>query len=188
MPNGAANSAPVAENLGMTQRANQEKMWQMLFEEERTGLTAAAEIISRRKESTASIIHSALEGLKGLPFYKPFGLASALRSVVKAAIANNLAVTGREDTSPSLAPVNDDDVGLSLMALPWPERTVYFLREVLKYSRRDTALLLGISDMNVDQLTSLAKRRLQVTAQHSFKLPPYTFSAPGDSEATISRA
>jgi hypothetical protein len=172
----------------MTQVANQEEMWQMLFEEERARLMVAAEIISSRKESTDSIIHTALEGLKGLPFYKPFGLASALRSVVKAAIAYNLTVTGREDASPSLAAANDDDVGLSLMVLPWPERTVYFLREVLVYSRRDTALLLSISDTNVDQLKSLAKRRLQVIAQRSFKLPPYTFSAPGDAEATISRA
>ena len=45
--------------------------------------------------------------------------------------------------------------------LPWPERAVLFLRGVLRYSCQDTALLLGMSDANIDQLYKFAKKRIR---------------------------
>jgi hypothetical protein len=50
--------------------------------------------------------------------------------------------------------------------LPWPERAVYLLREVLRYSRRDTALLLGMSDSNIDQLHSWPRGISVISAMH----------------------
>jgi DNA-directed RNA polymerase specialized sigma24 family protein len=47
-----------------------------------------------------------------------------------------------------------------LEALPWAERAVYYLREVLRYARRDTALLLGISDGEVSLLARAARKRM----------------------------
>jgi hypothetical protein len=44
--------------------------------------------------------------------------------------------------------------------LPWLERVAYVLHKVLCYSRRDSALLIGISDANLVQLVSIAERRI----------------------------
>jgi len=72
---------------------------------------------------------------------------------------------------------NDQPVGRSdvflfrhVGMLPWPERAVYLLREMLRYSRRDTALLLGMSDANVDQLQKFAKRRIRYFSNASSQL------------------
>ena len=80
---------------------------------------------------------------------------SALRAVVKAAIALNQGVgDGGSDASMQFT------VSVpGFAAAPWRERAVLFLREVLRYSRRDTALLLRISDGDVDQLLHYARQR-----------------------------
>lgn len=172
----------------MRQKANHEEKWHTLFKKERTTLKIAATMILRRKASTESVLHSALEELEGRPFYEAFGLASALRSVVKAAIAYNQTVTDREDPLPSSAVVTDEaDVELPLMKLPWPERAVYFLCEILKYSRRNTALLLGISDTNVDQLKGIAKKRTSFIAPDDFERPTHKLNPVCNAAAAISR-
>jgi DNA-directed RNA polymerase specialized sigma24 family protein len=51
---------------------------------------------------------------------------------------------------------------LSLKAIPARERLVYFLRDTLEYSKRDTSLLIGISDAQVDELLSLARERINM--------------------------
>lgn len=174
--------------MHMRQKVNQEGMWHALFKEEDTKLRIAALIIVNRKASTESILHAALQELEGGPFYEAFGLASALRSVVKTALAYNLGARDREGSPPSSAAFRDeDDVELSLMKLPWPERTVYFLCEILKYSRRDTALLLGISDTNVDQLKRLARRRIDLVAAGNCELLPHTFNVLCSAAAAVSR-
>ncbi|WP_433968548.1 hypothetical protein [Tunturiibacter gelidiferens] len=43
--------------------------------------------------------------------------------------------------------------------LQWPERAVYFLCGLLRYSYQETTLLLGMSDANVDQLYKFAAKR-----------------------------
>jgi len=43
------------------------------------------------------------------------------------------------------------------------ERVVYFLRDILEYSTRDTSLLIGITDAQVERLLSLARRRIDMT-------------------------
>jgi len=115
-----------------------------------------------RRESPEQILRTALTELEGRPFDEFFGCVSALRAVVKAAIAHNYTLIDAETAfSPSVS-VNDGDLVAPLLeALPWPERSVYFLSALLHYSRRDTALLLGISDANVDQLISFAEKRIK---------------------------
>ena len=51
---------------------------------------------------------------------------------------------------------------LSLKAVPVQARLVYFLRDILEYSKRDTSLLIGISDVQVDKLLSLARKRIDM--------------------------
>lgn len=176
----------------MTKTADQVEMWKTLFKEERISLKIAASIISRRKGSTDSILDTAFEELQGRPFYEPFGLTSALRSVVKSAVACNLTVTDREGPLSSSVGSNDEDdvellFGKPLMKLPWAERAVYFLREILKYSRRDTALLLSMSDAHVDLIQNFAKRRLKLPAQDLVELPTSELGAARALTAAISR-
>jgi hypothetical protein len=55
------------------------------------------------------------------------------------------------------------DTPNTVPVLPAQERIVHFLRDVLEYSKRDTSLLIGITDAQADKLLSLARRRLDVT-------------------------
>ncbi len=47
-----------------------------------------------------------------------------------------------------------------IATLPWAERAVYFLHGVLHYSCQETALLLGLSDIQIDQLYTFAAKRI----------------------------
>ncbi len=152
----------------MTRVAEREDLWRRLFHEQHARLTAAAEAILHRKASTEQILRTALEDSEGRPFHEIFGPASALRSVVKAAIASNHTVNNHED--PVAVPTPKSDEGENahpLLELPWAERAVYFLRAVLNYSRRDTALLLEMSDAHVDQLMGFAETRIRLDSQTS---------------------
>jgi hypothetical protein len=51
--------------------------------------------------------------------------------------------------------------------LTWPERALYLLREALGY----TALLLGMSDANIDQLHKFAEKRIRYFSNPSSQLP-----------------
>jgi hypothetical protein len=55
---------------------------------------------------------------------------------------------------------HDRGAELQTAALPWPERAVFLMRDVLHYSRRETALLLRMTDAQIDQLTSFARIRI----------------------------
>ena len=100
--------------------------------------------------------------LEGSPLHRDFAGISAIRAVVKASISSHRRTAG----SAIKAEASDDALkyrfpGIPPIGmLPWPERAVYFLREALRYSRRDIALLLGMSDASVDQLYIFAERRL----------------------------
>jgi DNA-directed RNA polymerase specialized sigma24 family protein len=103
--------------------------------------------------------------LEGHPFDEFFGQVSALRAVVKAAIAYNYTLIDPRTAFASQLTVDDGGMAAPLLAaLPWPERAVYFLSEILHYSRRDTALLLGISDCSVEQLIRFGRKRIESPA------------------------
>ena len=158
----------------MAREINQGRMWSALFEEHHSELIEVAEILLYRNGSPEAILQTALAELDGTPFDKAFAKASATRAVVKAAIAHNY--TGIDSwlvTAPS-GTINDLLSGLRpLEALPWAERATYFLRDVLRYSRRDSALLLGISDVNVDELNRFAKKRMGIPVEnlHQSRVP-----------------
>ena len=125
--------------------------WLALFNEQRATLTAVVEMLlpsrgsSRPGSRTGS--HFFEESTTPRHLWEQI---CAIRAVVKAAIAYKL--KNPNCASEAEAPVTPKHqfhriphVGM----LPWPERAVYFLREVLRFSRRDTALLLGMSDGNI---------------------------------------
>ena len=145
----------------MKRETNHGGMWRELFEERHSELTEVAEILLCRHGSPEAILQTALADLDGSPFNKTFGRACAMRAVVKAVIAHNYIGIDSWIVTASSGPVDYENSGPQpLESLPWAERAAYFLRQVLIYSRRDTALLLGISDANVDQLNRFAKRRM----------------------------
>lgn len=150
----------------MTRETNHEGMWRALFEEHHSQLTEAAEILLERSGSPEQILRTAFAELEHHPFYEPFGRISALRAVVKAAIAHNYTCVDSWILTTSSGPISYEHSGPeSLEALPWAERATYFLCEVLHYSRRDTALLIGISDANVDELNKFARKRMGIRVE-----------------------
>lgn len=143
----------------MTRTQSQETKWQAFFQQERSTLMEIAEILLYRNGCPEDILQTALGESCSSPFYQPS--VTATRAIVKAAIAHNYQFTDSWIATASSGPVPYELYGpLPLEALPWAERAVYFLREVLGYSVRDTALLLGTSDSNVDQLNRLAAKRM----------------------------
>jgi hypothetical protein len=157
----AASCELFGEAILMTRMTIQEDRWRTLFQEQRTALAVTAEMLSYRKVPTKQILSNALTELEGHPFHEGFASTFALRAAVKAALALNTEATDSpiEMTLPDLVE-NGRLGGISIGSLPWPERAVFFLRKVLGYSRRDTALLLGMTDANVDQLYNIAEKRI----------------------------
>ena len=158
----------------MTSKTNQGKMWDAIFEEHHSALMEVAEMLLYRHGSPEAILLTALAELDGRPFDKAFGKVAATRAVVKAAIAHNYAGIDSWILTASSGSFDEEQLGpLPLEALPWAERASYFLRDVLHYSRRDCALLLGISDTNVDELNRLARKRMGIAleAPRQFRKP-----------------
>jgi hypothetical protein len=165
----------------MTRAQHQAKpsgTWPALFNEQRATLTTVAEMLLPRRVAPGQVLEQALISLEGSPLRETFGQLCAIRAVIKAAIAYKLKNANCASEAEAPVPPNHQfphfpHVGM----LPWPERAVYFLREVLRYSRRDTALLLGMSDANIDQLHKFAERRIGYFSNASSQLPDF----PGSS-------
>lgn len=81
-----------------------------------------------------------------------FAICFATRIAVRLAISHYRLGGCSCRTAPS-------DGTLPLAFLPWAERTAFVLRAVLRYSRRDTALLMEMTDAQVDRLVTMAQRR-----------------------------
>ena len=47
--------------------------------------------------------------------------------------------------------------------IPEQERLVYFMRDILEYSTRDTSLLIGVTDAQVEKLLAFARKRIDLT-------------------------
>lgn len=158
----------------MTRETNQGRMWDAILEEHHAELMEVAEMLLYRNGSPKAILLTAFAELDGRHFDKAFGKVAATRAVVKAAIAHNYAGIHSWILTASSATFDEEQFGLLLLeAIPWAERATYFLREVLHYSRRDCALLLGISDTNVDELNRFARKRMGIPleAPHQSRKP-----------------
>jgi hypothetical protein len=55
------------------------------------------------------------------------------------------------------------DPSSSIAETPYQERLVYFMRDILGYSKRDTSLLIGVTDAQVEELLSFARKRIEMT-------------------------
>jgi hypothetical protein len=66
-----------------------EPAWRDLLERQRDVLEEAAYMVLYRQEDPKEILSVALDQLRGRPYHEVFGSASAIREVIKAAIARN---------------------------------------------------------------------------------------------------
>jgi len=150
----------------MVRETNHGAKWRDLFEEHHSKLSEVAEILLHRSGSKEQILQTAFAELEHHSFSQPFARDLAVRAVVKAAIAYNYTNVDSWILTTSSGPIDWEKSGpQALEALPWAERVAHLLREVLHYSRRDTAFLLGISDANVDELCRFARKRLCIPGE-----------------------
>jgi len=71
-----------------------------------------------------------------------------------------------------------DDGPETMTIIPAQERLVYFMRDILEYSTRDTSLLIGIADAQVEKLLLLARKRIDMTEGPSsaeIETPEWTY-------------
>lgn len=62
--------------------------------------------------------------------------------------------------------------------IPGQERLVYFMRDILEYSTRNTSLMIGITDAQVEKLLSFARKRIDMTEGPSsleIETPEWTY-------------
>ena len=150
---------------GAQQQAKPGSRWRTLFDEQGAILAAVAEMLLRDRVLPWQILDQARAALEGSPFRDPFAQVSAIRAVAQAAIAHNRSSANSAIEAETLDPWRFPlipNVGM----LPWPERAAYFLREVFRYSRQDTALLLGMSDANIINYISSQKNVSVVPIVH----------------------
>jgi hypothetical protein len=132
-------------------------------------LTAVAEMLLNCRAAPEQILDKAIAALDGSLVSESFQSVSATRAVVKATLAYNRELAQSQIQEAPQDPVKQQSFrhGPADM-LPWLERAVHFLRRVLGYSRRDTALLIGLSDAHIDQLYEAAEKRVRHFSHASF--------------------
>lgn len=81
-----------------------------------------------------------------------------VRALVKLVIEHT-----REHTHASEA-IHDNSADLAISPRPpdAAERLVYFMRDILEYSTRETSLLIGTTDAQVEKLLTLARKQIDM--------------------------
>lgn len=174
---------------GAQQQAKPGGQWRTLFDEQGATLTVVAEMLLRDRVPPGQILDQARAALEGSSFRDPFAQVAAIRAVAQAAIAYNRSTANSAIETEILDPWKQrfpliPNAGM----LPWPERAVYFLRGVLRYSCQDTALLLGMSDANIDQLHKFAQKRIRYSNNASVSPLPDVSELPREVRSDRSMA
>jgi DNA-directed RNA polymerase specialized sigma24 family protein len=137
----------------------QQEMWRTFFDDNHADLVIVAETLLRCPLSPERVLRKALSNLEGSPYEVTFG--QAIHAVIDTAIEYNRETASSPLQATTPPPVKLRVPGmLQIAMLPWPERTVYFLRGVLHYSCGETGLLLDLSEVQIDQLYKFAAKRI----------------------------
>jgi hypothetical protein len=137
----------------------QQEMWRAFFDDNHADLVLVAETLLRYPLSPERILRKASSNLEASPCDVTFDLA--IHAVIDMAIQYNREAANSPLQVTTLPSAKLRVPGmLQIAMLPWPERAVYFLRAVLRYSREETGLLLDLSDVQTDQLCKFAAKRL----------------------------
>ena len=88
-----------------------------------------------------------------------FKLRFLVRVLVRGAIEHLSVCSHQKESSHRPA----DESPCSAAILTAQERVVYFMRDILEYSTRETSLLIGITDAQTEKLLSFARKRIDMT-------------------------
>jgi len=88
-----------------------------------------------------------------------FKLRFLSRTLVRHVIQHLRECSRQRETSPDFT----EDSPTSAAGIPAQERLVYFMRDILEYCTRDTSLLIGMTDAQVEKLLSFARKRIDMT-------------------------
>ena len=138
-----------------TFRSDPESSWQEILEVYRDQLRSYLRFLIPCN-CAEKILTKVDAEVKGATVPESFRLRFVVRIMVRNAIDH---LRECDDTSAGPLSTTTD---LSLRAIPVRERFVYFLRDTLQYSKRDTSLLIGISDTQVDELLCLERKRIDM--------------------------
>jgi hypothetical protein len=95
--------------------------------------------------------------VRGRSVEDEFKLRFLTRTLIRHVIQHLCECTSQRNASHSPARRN------AVIETPEQERLVYFMRDILEYSTRDTSLLIGMTDAQVEKLLSFARRRIDMT-------------------------
>jgi hypothetical protein len=151
-------SATATDNIDLICR-----QWHDLFFQHREPLSTVARILTEGPCSPAVILFNAESSIKSREVVEGFRYRYLIRAVVLAA----LVMPCLEECPDGFDFFDYATAELAylenrLQALPHRERCVVFLRDVLEYSRRETALLLSTGDAQVDDLYYFGRNRLSI--------------------------
>jgi hypothetical protein len=138
-----------------------DRRWHNLFLHHHEALSTIARILTEAPCSPAVILYNAEFNIKRREVSEQFRFRYSIRAVVLAA----LVMPSLEECPDGFELFNCGTADLAcfedrMRALPHRERCVVFLRDVLQYSRRDTALLLSTTDSRVDDSHYFGRNRL----------------------------
>jgi hypothetical protein len=137
----------------------QEEMWRTFFDDNHADLVIVAEMLLRCHLSPERILRRALSDLESSPCEVTF--EQAIHAVIGIVLEYNRETVNSPLQTEILPTVKLRVPGMSQIAtLPWPERAVYFLRGILRYTCEETGLLLNLSDLQIDQLYKFAAKRI----------------------------
>jgi hypothetical protein len=154
--------------------------WRDLFVCRREALSSIARILTEGPCSPAVVLFNAESKIMERDIPEEFRYRYAIRNVVLAA----LVIPSLEQCPDGFELFDCESADLAefesrMEALPRPERSVVFLRDVLRYSKRETGLLLGIRDSQVDDLLHSGRTRLLLQGPVAFERVLHYFDASG---------
>lgn len=152
--------------------------WRDLFRLHGEALSSVARILTEGPCSPAVVLVNAEAKIKDRDIPDPFKFRYAIRTVALTA----LVIPSLEECADGVELFGCGTAELvefesRMAALPRSERCVVFLRDVLGYSRRETALFLSIGDSRVDDLLHLGRNRLFLQGPVSFERVKRYFDA-----------
>jgi hypothetical protein len=149
--------------------------WRSLFVFHNEALSSTARILTEGPCSPAVVLFNAEKKIADRDIPQEFRYRYAVRSVVLAA----LIMPSLEHCPDGFELFDSGSAELTkledrMAALPRRERCVVFLRDVLGYSRRETGLLMGIGDSQVDDSLYSGRNRLLLQGGVAFEeVKPY---------------
>ena len=171
LPDGKRSESHSEKEYG-EMRASQ---WRDLFASHKEALSSVARILTEGPCSPAVALFNAESKIKDRDIPEEFRYRYAIRSVVLAA----LVIPSLEECPDGFELFDSGSGDLAefearMAALPRRERCVVFLRDVLGYSKRETGLLLGVGDSQVEDSHYSGRKQLIFQGGAAFeRVRPY---------------